>query len=300
MILQGAGLDLKAREPLVGVVILNWNRPLDTIACLESLASITYPNHHIIVVDNGSTDGSPERIREAVPDVELLTSSQNLGFAAGANMGIDRALALGAEHVLLLNNDTVVAPESLGLLVKTIEKDPTIGISVPKIYCYDHPTRIWAAGSQWQPFPPRVTMIGLGREDHPRYNESYDLEYATGCALLVHRRVFEVTGAFDAVYFMYQEDYDFCHRVRQAGFRIAYVPQAKVWHKASQGLGENSPRKWYLWSKSSVIFYRRHFSRLTLAGFLSWVIVREVLKGNFSFRRSFLRGVRDGLRTSAK
>ena len=284
-------------EPLVGVVILNWNRPLDAIACLKSLASITYGNYHIIVVDNGSTDGSPERIRTAAPSVELLVSPENLGFGAGANIGIERALELGAGYVLLLNNDTVVAPESLALLVKASENDSTIGISVPKIYYYDDPTRIWSAGARWRSFPPRVVMIGFGREDGPEYSEQYDLDYATGCAMLVRRRVFEIVGAFDPVYFMYQEDYDFCYRVRKAGFRIVYVPQAKIWHKISRGVGENSSRKWYLWSRSAVVFYARNFSSLTLVSFLGWIVVREVLKGNFSFLHPFLRGVHDGIRT---
>lgn len=288
---------MKADEPRVGIIILNWNRPLDTIACLRSLAYITYSNYYIIVVDNGSTDGSPDQIRAVVPDVELLVNSQNLGFAAGANIGIGRALERGADYILLLNNDTVVAHQFLTPLVKASEKDATIGISVPKIYYYYDPTRIWSAGARWQPFPPRVKIIGLGQKDNPKYNEPYDLDYATGCAMLVRRHVFETVGGLDPVYFMYQEDYDFCYRVRKAGFRIVYVPQAKVWHKVSRGLGENSPRKWYLWSKSAVTFYARHFSGLTLVSFLGWVVVREILKGNVLFFRPFLHGVFDGLRT---
>jgi len=286
-------------EPFVGIVILNWNRAPDTIACLESLASVIYGHYHTIVVDNGSTDGSPERIREAVPDVELLEVAQNLGFAAGVNIGIARALELGAQYVLVLNNDVVVASDFLGLLVKASEEDSTIGISVPKIYYYDHPTRIWSAGARWRAFPPSVTMIALDREDHPRHSEPRDLDYATGCALLVHHRVFEAAGAFDPAYFMYQEDYDFCHRVRQAGFRIRYVPGAKVWHRVSRGLGENSRQKWYLWSRSAAIFYAKHFSGPALACFLGWVVIREIVKGNFSSLPPLLRGAYDGIRALA-
>jgi GT2 family glycosyltransferase len=291
---------LRAEEPLVGVVVLNWNRALDTIACLESLEALMYGNTHVIVVDNGSTNGSPATIGEAAPDTELLTARQNLGFAAGVNMGIYRALELGAEYVLLLNNDVVVAPDFLGLLQEAGHGEPRIGITVPKIFYYDHPTRIWSAGARWRAFPPRVTMIALGREDDPKYSEPRDLDYATGCALLVHRRVFEAVGTFDTAYFMYQEDYDFCRRARQAGFRIVYVPQAKVWHKVSRGLGENSHRKWYLWSRSAVVFYGKHFSNITLGCFLAWIALRETAKGNLGFFPPFVRGARDGMKALAQ
>jgi GT2 family glycosyltransferase len=284
-------------ESLVGIVILNYNNAEDTIACVESLAASTYGNCHVIVVDNGSVDGSPERIQETLPEAELLTNDQNRGFSAGANIGIKRALDLGASYVCLLNNDTVVAPECLEHLIAAGENEPTAGIAVPKIYYHDDPTRIWSAGARWEAFPPRVKMIGLGQRDHPAYDRRRDLDYATGCALLVPRHTFETVGTFDPTYFMYQEDYDFCRRVREAGLRIVYVPRAHVWHRVSQGLGEGSPEKWYLWSKSAAIFYRKFFSVPTLVCFLGWVFLREVSKGSLSFLQPLARGVRDGLQT---
>jgi GT2 family glycosyltransferase len=286
---------MRTREPFVVAVILNWNRAADTVACLESLGSLTYGNQQAIVVDNGSSDGSAERIRAAVPGVELLSGEVNLGFAGGANLGIERALALGAEYVLLLNNDTVAAPESLTLLVDACACDEAVGVSVPKITYHEDPERIWSAGARWRSFPPRVTMIGFGRRDGPAYDKPGDLEYATGCAMLVRRRVFEVAGAFDPAYFMYQEDYDFCRRVREAGYRIAYAPAARIEHKVSQGLGEGSPQKWYLWSKSAARFYLKNVSAPALACFLAWVAVREACKGRTAFLRPLLRGVRDGI-----
>lgn len=283
-------------ESLVGIVILNYNNSEDTIACVESLAFSTYGNYHIIVVDNGSADGSPQTIQEALPETELLTNDQNLGFSAGANRGIERALDLGASYVWLLNNDTIVAPECLEHLIAAAENELMVGIAVPKIYYHGDPTRIWSAGARWEAFPPRVKMIGLGQRDHPAYDRRRDLDYATGCALLVPRHTLEAVGAFDPTYFMYQEDYDFCHRVRDAGLRIVYVPRAHVWHKVSQGLGEGSPGKWYLWTRSAVVFYKKFFSVPTLICFLGWVFLRETSKGSLSFLQPFAQGVRDGMK----
>lgn len=284
--------------PRIGIVILNWNKPLDTIKCLKSLNCISYKNYFSVVVDNGSTDNSFDLIRSCVPNVILLRLIKNLGFAGGANEGIKYALELGAKHVLLLNNDTIVAPDFLDPLVEILERDSTIGVAVPKIYYLDSPELIYAAGAEWTSIPPRIKMRGFGQRDSSQYNEPCDLEYATGCAMLIRSEVFSIVGLFDPIYFMYQEDYDFCRRVCRAGLRIVYVPEAKVWHKGSAGLGENSPDKWYQWSRSTIILYKKHFSIIALVCFLIWVFIREMVNLNFSFLKPFLRGIYEGLRTS--
>lgn len=285
---------MEINNPLVGIVILNWNGALDTIECLKSIESIRYNNYFTLVVDNGSTDNSPFQIRTYVPDILLLQLPKNLGFAAGANEGIKSALRMGARYILLLNNDTIVAYDLLELLVEAIERDRTIGVAIPKIYKFDSPTRIYAAGAQWTSIPPRVKIRGFGQKDKALYDQPCDLDYATGCAMLIRSEVFAKAGMLDPVYFMYQEDYDFCIRVRQLGFRIFYVPQAKVWHKGSRGLGENSASKWFHWTKSTVIFYKKNFSIYALLCFLGWVIVREMVRGNVSFLQPFMQGLREG------
>ena len=282
--------------PLVGIVILNWNRPVDTIACLKSLEHITYKNHFTVVVDNGSTDNSLEQIQSAFPHVMFLPLFQNLGFASGANIGIEYALRLGAEHILLLNNDTVVAPDFLEPLVEAMGEDQKIGISVPKIYFFTPPSLIYAAGAEWTIIPPRVKMRGYSKPDGPKYDKPRDIDYATGCARLIRRQVFKFVSGFDPVYFMYHEDYDFCRRVRKAGYRIVYVPHSRVWHKGSQGLGENSFEKWYLWTKSAVIFYRKNFHLPALICFLGWVMLREMIRGNNFFFKPFVLGLYNGFR----
>ncbi|MBN1888605.1 MAG: glycosyltransferase family 2 protein [Thermoflexales bacterium] len=283
-------------EPCTYVVILNWRRPDDTLACIQSVQASRYPNTRLLVVDNGSGDESVSRISAAYPGVALLALPENLGFAGGNNAGIRHALEGGAELVLVLNNDTVVEPDTLSELVRGLAQAGG-SIGVPKICYYDEPGRIWAAGARWRRFPPRVTMVGFGKWDAPEYNQPGELSYATGCALLIGRSVFEAIGGFDPAFVNYQEDYDFCYRARQAGHRLAYVPQAVVRHKVSQSLGQQSPARWHYLGRNAVLFYRpgERFSWGALGSFLAWVVLREIVQGNLSRLPAYLGGVREGL-----
>lgn len=281
---------------LVYVVILNWNRAQDTIECLQSLARCDYANYRPLVVDNGSTDGSPDVIRAAFPAVEMIINEDNLGFAQASNIGIEYALHQGADYVFLLNNDALVDRRLLSGLVTVGESDSRIGMLVPKIYYHGEERRLWSAGAQWRRFPPRVTIIGFGREDGPEYNVQREVDFATGCAMLIKREVFERAGLFDPAFFMYHEDYDFSARVRRAGYRIVYVPQAVMWHKVSASTGEQSSLKWYYLGKYTVPFYLKHCRppRLSLALFAFWVLARETVKGNIRYLPPYLKGLHDG------
>jgi len=284
--------------PLVAILVLNWNGLNDTLACLDSLKQLEYPNSRVMVIDNGSTDGSPDEIQRRYPDMLVMRLAENVGFAAGLNPGIALAVDSGADQVMILNNDTIVASTALGFLVSTLKEHPSAGVSVPKITYYESPDLIWSAGAKWTRLPPRVKIIGFRRNDGLRYSVPKDLDYATGCAFLVSREAIESVGLLDEAYFMYQEDYDYFRRVREQGYTVRYEPRAVVRHKVSQGLGENSPRKWYLWSKSLVRFYRRYATVFELAVFALWVLVRESLRGNFRALPRFFQGLRDGLRSS--
>lgn len=282
-------------DPLISVVTLNWNGLADTLACLDSLSCVSYPNLDVWVVDNGSSDGSVETILARFPVAKLIANPTNLGFSGGINLGIRSALDGGADYVFLLNNDTIIAPDAIGWLRQAMQRDANAGVSVPKIVYYANPDRIWSAGARWMAFPPRVKLIGYGRPStDSQYDRPYSLDYVTGCALLVSRRTFEAVGLFDELFFMYQEDYDFSRRVRLAGLDMLYEPRAIVRHKVSGGLGENSARKWYFWSKSSVVFYLKHFSAASLAVFAAWVVARETAKGNIGILPAIFRGLVDG------
>ena len=287
---------MNADPPPVTAVILNWNRPQDTLNCLRSLSETAYPALDIIVVDNGSTDDSVTTLSSTLPDVTLLVNERNLGYAAGNNVGIAHALRGPAAFVLVINNDAVVEQAAVVELVRAAGRQPRAGALVPKILYASEPDRIWAAGARWARFPPRVKLVGLNAPDLPRFDQPRELAYATGCAWLLSRPALEELGGFDPAYFMYQEDYDFCYRLGVAGYTLHYVPAARVRHAVSAGLGSFSPQWWYQWSRSVVRFYRveNRFPAHWLGLFVTWVLMRELVKGNLWFIPSFFRGLRDG------
>jgi len=278
--------------PLVYVVILNWNRKDDTIECVSSLMGVDYPNFRIVVVDNGSDDGSVEALKAKFPALEVIVNDGNLGYAVGNNIGIGHALQQGADYVFLLNNDTVVHQHLVAELVKVGEADPRAGVLVPKIYFYGSTSRIWSAGPK-----RRIVSITLGR-GNSIYGKQREVKYATGCAMLVKKEVFKEVGIFDPVYFIYQEDNDFSKRVREGSYKIIYVPTAEMWHKVSASTQGDSWTRWYHRARSTVHFYRKNVGvwYLTLPIYLLWVIMREILLGNWRAIRPYVVGILDGLR----
>jgi GT2 family glycosyltransferase len=211
-------------EPVVFVVILNTNGWEHTLACVASLDALHYPNYRVIVVDNGSEDGSPARIRDARPDVNLIEAGENRGFSAGNNIGVRHALAHGAEFVWLLNNDTTVETDALTVLVAEASKDPQIGIVGSAVYFGRDSGRLqaWGGGTVgWS--------LSTGRfDDSPTPPESVD--YIMGASMLIRREVFETVGLLDESYFIYFEDIDFCRRAMSRGWKLAVAPESVVHH----------------------------------------------------------------------
>jgi GT2 family glycosyltransferase len=256
----------------------------------------------VVIVDNASTDGSDAEIQRRFPDVILIHNARNKGFAAGNNVGIRYALEHGADCVLLLNNDAVLDRSAVNTMVSALFADSRRGVVVPKIYFHspDIDRRIWAAGARWRTLPPRVTMRGYRKRDFGQHDSSGPVEYATGCVLLVRRETFEKVGLLDESYFMYQEDYAFCDRVRASGLTLWYTSAAIAYHLVSASTGEGSPRKWRYWSQSVVLFYAQHYGYQTwavvpLTFFLIWVAIRELSRGEASWILPFWQGLRAGL-----
>jgi len=282
----------------VCIVILNWNNAEDTIECLRSAMALRHLRPRIVVVDNGSQDGSPERIRSAFPTIDLLVNPQNLGYAAAINIGIQRALEEGANWVFLLNNDTIVDAELLVELLNAGGAHPRVGVLSPKIYYYHDPERVWFAGGVRRRFPPGIGMLGHGRKDSPAYHHPRKIDYATGCGMMVKAEVFRAIGLFDEAYFMYHEDLDFCERARQKGYECLYVPTAKMWHKVSASTEEDPDTKWYYLGSHIVPFYHKYYTSpcVWLSVYVVWVLLRETLKGNLRRMPAYLHGIWDGLR----
>jgi len=273
------------------VVIVNWQRPQDTIECVRSVKDSLAGDSHIIVVDNGSQDNSLQLILDAFYDIEMVALEKNLGFSGGYNAGIKKALRTPAEYLFLLNNDTTIAPDTIPNLLAA-----NCDMAVPKIFFYDDPERIWAAGAAWRWIPPSVKLIGYRKMDGPSFQSSKPLDYATGCALMVTRKLIEEVGGFDPSFVNYMEDYDFCFKVKQAGFKIGFVPEAVIFHKVSSSLGASSPQVWRYMGQNTVLFYRKanRFPDWMLISFLVWVSIREFLKLNWMNLPAYWTGIKDG------
>ncbi len=223
--------------PKIYVIILNWNGEHVIAPCLESLRAAGGAEFGIIVVDNASTDSSVEIVQRGYPEVELIRNDENLLFAEGNNVGLRRALELGGDLFLLLNNDTEVDPDFLGPMIDVIRRHPDVGIVGPMILYHDDPARIWYGGGDFYPliWIPRHRDIRKLRAETRQAGG--DTGYVSGCALLVKRDVIEKTGMLDPSYMIYCEDVDFCLRARGAGYRCYYEPAARIWHKVSASSG---------------------------------------------------------------
>ena len=227
----------------VGVIVLNWNGLSDTRECLQSLFRSSGPPPRIYVVDNGSSDGSVTRLREEFADrIALIANPRNLLYAGGNNVGILRAMSDGCTHLLLLNNDTTVDAALLDVLTRASAEHED-AILCPKIYYADRPDTLWYAGGTLSLRRARVAHRGIRQRDRGQFERLEETGWATGCALFAPRRIYETVGLLDESFELYSEDLDYCLRARAAGFRILYVPEAKVWHKVSASIGGNLSRE---------------------------------------------------------
>ncbi|HHS96957.1 MAG TPA: glycosyltransferase family 2 protein [Chloroflexi bacterium] len=252
--------------PPVSIVILNWNGLEDTAACLASLAAVDYPALEVVVVDNGSTDGSPTILQQRFPGLILLETGENLGYAGGNNVGLRYALERGAEYVLLLNNDTEVAPDFLRRMVEVAEADERVGAVGPMIYYHSRPDVIWSAGGAIDWRRGRTRMVGVDEPDRGQFGTApREVDFVTGCAMLVRREATERAGLLDERFFLYYEEVEWCVRIRRAGFRILHVPTARVWHKIPFDGREASPMVHYYMTRNRLLFLK-----LTGAGWLAW------------------------------
>jgi GT2 family glycosyltransferase len=290
-------------QPWVYVVILNWNLKQDTAECVESVLQSRYESYRVLVVDNGSSDGSPEYLARSFPSIEILANPDNLGFAAGSNVGIRYALERDADHAFVLNNDTTVDTEMLGQLVACAQGDERIGIVAPKISYHQEPHRIWRLGDRIHPWLPVPLSIGRDQVDRGQFGEPFDVDYVTLCGALVSSTVLRTVGLLDERFFFTYEDADLCQRTRAAGYRIVCEPRAHMWHKVSLSAQKDPVHIAYLKSKSRATFYRRypHGPHPWLTAAYLWLntwgtAAAAALRGQADLARPMVRGLYDGYR----
>jgi GT2 family glycosyltransferase len=244
----------------VAVVLLGLNGREDTLRCLETLQHSDTPDLRIILVDNGSTDGSGDAVREAYPEVTVLRQETNQGFSEGNNIGIREGLAGGADWVMIVNNDTLFARDTISKMVEAAQTDPAIGVVCPLILYAEPDDVIWYAGRKFdlrRGYHGRPW--GLGDKDTGQFTGIYDVDTATGCAMLMPRAALEKVGLLDAELFFYMEDTDWCLRFRESGYRVVVAADARLWHAVSSAFGgENNDTVYYYGIRNTIEILNRH------------------------------------------
>lgn len=249
---------LKISEPFIAIIILNWNGKRDTLACLDSLKNLNYTNFQTILVDNGSSDDSVAAIREKFPTVTLLETGENLGFAGGNNVGIEHALKLGVDALLLLNNDTEVDPDLLTAFAKQLNAHPEAGILGATIYLFDEREKLDHLGGKWN--KRRAAFDFIGHREISQTVKTEKLDYVCGAALLARREVFEKIGLLEARFFLIWEEADFCQRAKKAGMLSLTCPEARIWHKVSASFVGGKPHTTYFWWRNRLLWIERNRS----------------------------------------
>jgi GT2 family glycosyltransferase len=273
----------------VCVVLLTWNGKGDTLECLESLTRQTYPRLRLLVVDNGSSDGTAEAVRSRYPQVDVLVLPENVGATGGDNAGMVRAFRDGADYALLLNNDTTVDPRAIEELVAAARAyprpasrleaapptpprpasrleaapptPPRPALFSPVILYYDQPDTVWYAGGQVDLATGHTRHEYAETTDYPQ--QPYPTQWANLCACLLPREVFTRVGLSDNAYFIFHDDVDLSLRAARAGYESVVVPAAKVWHKVSAtGRGRGH---YYYYSTRNRLYFVRKFSGLARA-----------------------------------
>jgi len=263
------------------IIVLNWNGRKDTLECLESLKNIDYTNYKIIVVDNNSQDGSVFEIKKKHSKAIVIQNKTNLGFAGGNNIGIKYATENKADYILLLNNDTTVEKTFLNELVKVGDSDKNIGLVGSKIYYYDEPNRIWFAGGKVNWLRNSGMHIGLDIIDNGQFNKKKEVDYLTGCCLLIKREVIEKIGTLSEDYFLYYEDTDYSLRAQNAGFKCIYAPKSKIYHKISRSTKPGSPSYIYYHSRNGLVMAKRtgsFFNKIILYPYCLMLFFKQIIK----------------------
>lgn len=280
--------------------MLSWNGREDTLRCLESLTLVEHPDLGIVCVDNGSTDGTQQAVRECFPQVVLIEAGANLGYAGGNNLGLRHALESGARWIMLLNNDATVAPDVIEGFERAARECPRAGILAGKVYFADRPQTIWFAGQ-------RVSELlgysgrphGYGKPDGPRYSSVELTGRAVGALMAVSRETIEAVGLLDEELFAYVEDVDWALRVRSAGLEVAFAPDARAWHAVSASTGGEAKSTHTLYygvrNTVTVLERRRPLGRvgntLRRTAILATFSMHALTRSN---RRAALRAVRAG------
>ncbi len=282
----------------IAVIIVNYHSWKMLCRCVQSLKDHLDSPVHIIVVDN-SEESECDEIHGRYPDLELIKSRENRGFAAGCNAGLRRALESELDYILLLNPDTWVESDFLQSLLPVFARDPRIGAAGPKILNPRVPGGLWNGGGRLNWFAG-----GTGKIVTEQGDEAYEVDFLSGCALLLRAEAVREAGFMAEEYFLYFEDTDYLQRLLRAGFKIVYVPEAEVLHEGSETVGFQSGRYVYYFSRNRIWFMRRWARWYQLLVFMLYntliklpgaVIIFGLYRKRPALVRAYFKGFRHGV-----
>lgn len=287
------------RKPDVSIITLNYNGFELTCAMIESVKRNVSLDYEIIVVDNASTLDEAGMFSERYPELKVVRSETNLGFAGGNNLGLKEATG---RYLLFLNNDTELEDDSLSYLVERMDSDPSIGVVCPKIRFFYGERLIQFAGyTPLSKIRLRNSLIGFKCKDDGSFDQSCDSPYAHGAAMMVRRDVLDTAGLMYEKYFLYYEELDWSERIRKAGWRIVYEPRCCVFHKESATTGQDSPLRTYYITRNRLLFASRNLKGADLWLSLAYQILLVapakalgfLLKGRVKLAKAMIKGVVD-------
>jgi hypothetical protein len=266
--------------PEIAIVILNWNNYEDTADCLNSIKGSSYPNVRTIVVDNGSTDKSPDKLQDNFEGCDFILNEENLGFAAGCNVGIQKAKEVNSEYILLLNNDIIIEQNALRRLVSTAESRRRVAAVSGLIY--NSEDSIWFAGGKLQP----------SLSSHKIYKraileDTYSTEFITGALMLLNADFLDQYGGLDESYFFGREDAQLSYDATQMGWNLYINPDVTAIHDAGSSAGSQTPFRWYHTTRNRIIFVRQLSLAKSIIFYAFFILSRIVRFGQWTVSRDF-------------
>lgn len=291
-----------ATPPSVSIVLLTCNRNDETIDCIRSLRQ-TGDQFTVILVDNGTQPDPRQLYEREFPGIVFLRNEENLGTPIGNNIGIRYALQQGADYIMMLNNDTTVTKNFLAPLIAAMEADKHIGIAGGKIYYYSEPERVWFAGGRYSRLTSRVEHVGIMKYDRDLPGHSGEVDFLSGCFSLFRASALRKAGLLDEQFFAYMEDVDLNVRIKEAGYRLTYIPEASIYHKVSTTIAVDSPFFLYFNMRNRILMLKKHNSllrQLAAIPYLSFFFGRQILRLALKHRhwlgvKAVGYGIQDGL-----
>ena len=285
------------QEYELSIITVNYNGLSDTCALIDS---ITFnEDMEVIVVDNGSTENEASILQERYPNVKVIRSGKNLGFAGGNNIGIKAAKG---KYIFLVNNDTVFKEYNPQVLIHRLESSPKIGTVCPKIrFAWENNPIQYAGYTPLSPITIRNRAIGYGEEDKGQYETSHQTPYAHGAAMMFKREIIDKVGLMPECYFLYYEELDWSMMINRTGYEIWYDPACTIYHKESQSTGQNSPLRTYYITRNRLLLVKRNFTgikKYLAYTYLQMIvatrdIIKYLIKGRMDLLKSTIKGLRD-------